>query len=177
MRSAVEGQGSNRDGLAPEVERYARTLEAANLALGRIARDLAADLRQDSGEASTYGGALADFVAVLAGRDALAPLASLAEAVRSATEAMHLRLQALGARIARGAAETEELRERLVEAKREAGTDPLTGAANRRRLEEVLAAEATREDGAPFSLLLLDIDRFKASTTSTATRWATRRCG
>jgi diguanylate cyclase len=161
MRSAVEGQGGNRDGLALEVERYARTLEAANLALGRIARDLAADLRRDSGEASTYGVALADFAAELAGRDALAPLASLAEAVRSATEAMHLRLLALEARIARGAAETEELHERLVEAKREAGTDPLTGAANRRRLEEVLAAEATREDGAPFSLLVLDIDRFK----------------
>ena len=49
MRSAVEGQGGNRDGLAPEVERYARTLEAANVALGRIARDLAADLRRDFG--------------------------------------------------------------------------------------------------------------------------------
>src|SRR4051812_50152255 len=72
MRSAVEGQGGNRDELAPEVERYARTLEAANLALGRIARDLAADLRRDSGEASTYGVALAHFAAELGGRDALA---------------------------------------------------------------------------------------------------------
>jgi diguanylate cyclase len=161
MRFPGDGHGSSRDGPAPDVERYARTLEAANLALGRIARDLAADLRRDSGEASSYGAALADFAAELAGRDALAPLADLAEAVRAATEAMHLRLQALEARVARGAAETEELRERLAEAKREAGTDPLTGAANRRRLEEVLAAEATREDGAPFSLLLLDIDSFK----------------
>jgi diguanylate cyclase len=161
MRFPGDGHGSSRDGPAPDVERYARTLEAANLALGRIARDLAADLRRDSGETSSYGAALAGFAAELAGRDALAPLAGLAEAVRAATEAMHLRLQALEARVARGAAETEELRERLAEAKREAGTDPLTGAANRRRLEEVLAAEATREDGAPFSLLLLDIDSFK----------------
>jgi diguanylate cyclase len=161
MRFPGDGHGSSRDGPAPDVERYARTLEAANLALGRIARDLAADLRRDSGEASSYEAALAGFAAELAGRDALAPLAGLAEAVRAATEAMHLRLQALEARVARGAAETEELRERLAEAKREAGTDPLTGAANRRRLEEVLAAEATREDGAPFSLLLLDIDSFK----------------
>jgi diguanylate cyclase len=161
MRFPGDGHGSSRDGPAPDVERYARTLEAANLALGRIARDLAADLRRDSGEASSYGAALAGFAAELAGRDALTPLAGLAEAVRAATEAMHLRLQALEARVARGAAETEELRERLAEAKREAGTDPLTGAANRRRLEEVLVAEATREDGAPFSLLLLDIDSFK----------------
>ena len=161
MRFPGDGHGSSRDGPAPDVERYARTLEAANLALGRIARDLAADLRRDSGEASSYEAALAGFAAELAGRDALAPLAGLAEVVRAATEAMHLRLQALEARVARGAAETEELRERLAEAKREAGTDPLNGAANRRRLEEVLAAEATREDGAPFSLLLLDIDSFK----------------
>src|SRR3954454_1904268 len=173
MRTAVEGQGGNRDGLAPEVQRYARTLEATNLALGRIARDLAADLRRDSGEASTYGVALADFAAELAGRDALAPLASLAEAGRAATEAMHLRLQALEARIALGAAETEELRERLVEAKREAGTDPLTGAGSRRCWRR-----RRRGRTAPRSACCCSTSTAsRASTTSTATKWVTRRCG
>jgi diguanylate cyclase (GGDEF)-like protein len=45
-----------------------------------------------------------------------------------------------------------------------AATDPLTGAANRARFEERLLAEHRRHDrapGIPFSVLLLDIDRFK----------------
>ena len=161
MRSPDDRPGNGRDGTAPEVERHARTLEAVNAALGHIARELAADLQRDSGEASRYGATLAYFSAELATRDTLAPLAGLAEAVRAATEAMHHRILALEVRIARGAEETEELRERLAEAKREAGTDPLTGVANRRRLDEALVVEATRADGVPFSLLLVDIDRFK----------------
>lgn len=43
-------------------------------------------------------------------------------------------------------------------------TDPLTGAWNRRYLEPTLAAEATRAEryGHPFSLLVIDIDQYKA---------------
>jgi diguanylate cyclase (GGDEF)-like protein/PAS domain S-box-containing protein len=42
-------------------------------------------------------------------------------------------------------------------------TDPLTGLANRRKLDETLAAECARSSraGPPLSLLLLDIDHFK----------------
>ncbi|WP_321940489.1 GGDEF domain-containing protein, partial [Paraburkholderia sp. J8-2] len=45
-----------------------------------------------------------------------------------------------------------------------AATDPLTGAANRRQFIESVEAEIGRAQhgGAPFSLLALDIDRFKA---------------
>lgn len=46
---------------------------------------------------------------------------------------------------------------RLIEARREAVTDPLTGLANRAGLHEALAGLA----GAPFDLALLDLDGFK----------------
>jgi diguanylate cyclase (GGDEF)-like protein len=45
----------------------------------------------------------------------------------------------------------------------QAATDPLTGLANRRRLEEVLGGEwgRCRRDGRPFAVLAIDIDHFK----------------
>ncbi len=51
--------------------------------------------------------------------------------------------------------------ERTRDLERLAVTDPLTGLGNRRALDEALA-EAVREDGAGFSLILADIDHFKA---------------
>jgi diguanylate cyclase (GGDEF)-like protein len=57
-----------------------------------------------------------------------------------------------------------ERNERLVgELRRAALTDPLTGLPNRRALESAFVREAGREGraGRPFSLLLLDLDRFK----------------
>lgn len=63
----------------------------------------------------------------------------------------------------RGAAEVAltSAAERLAEL---ASTDPLTGVANRRRFDEALTAEWSRaqRDGSTVSLVLLDIDRFKA---------------
>ncbi|KAG8150915.1 GGDEF domain-containing protein [Burkholderia catarinensis] len=49
-----------------------------------------------------------------------------------------------------------------------AATDPLTGAANRRQFIESVEAEITRakRNGAPFSLLALDLDHFKAINDS-----------
>ncbi|WP_182085922.1 diguanylate cyclase [Aureimonas sp. ME7] len=46
---------------------------------------------------------------------------------------------------------------------RRADTDGLTGLANRRRFDEMLRAEIARagEKGAPISMLLIDVDRFK----------------
>jgi len=50
------------------------------------------------------------------------------------------------------------------EAEREAHTDPLTGLANRRRFDDMLAAavDASERDGRPLSLLALDLDHFKS---------------
>ncbi len=48
------------------------------------------------------------------------------------------------------------------ELSRLAGTDPLTGLANRRRFEAVLAAEWRRAAEVPLALLMVDADAFKA---------------
>jgi GGDEF domain-containing protein len=64
------------------------------------------------------------------------------------------------------------------ELQRLATTDVLTQSSNRRHFFECAqqAFDSAREDGTPLAFLLLDIDDFKASTTATATRKATRYC-
>ena len=56
--------------------------------------------------------------------------------------------------------------------------DDLTGVGNRRHLVQRLTEECARSErcGQPFSLLVIDLDGFKASTTPMATPPATPAC-
>jgi len=58
----------------------------------------------------------------------------------------------------------DRLRELLAAAERDAMTDPLTGVHNRRALDQALARASSRAErlGAPFSLLVIDVDQLKA---------------
>ncbi|MEM5373294.1 GGDEF domain-containing protein [Paraburkholderia azotifigens] len=73
----------------------------------------------------------------------------------------------LNARLAHAMARTESALQELQRTNRKlehlAATDPLTGAANRRHFIERLEAEVARakSDGAPISLMALDLDNFK----------------
>ena len=73
----------------------------------------------------------------------------------------------LTARLADAMARTESALQELQHTNQKleqlAATDPLTGAANRREFIQQVEAEITRakRDGAPFSLLALDLDHFK----------------
>src|SRR5947209_20324364 len=62
-----------------------------------------------------------------------------------------------------GTARRNSLARQLDQMERAASTDELTGLANRRLLQRALtdAAQRAAREGVPFSLLLLDIDRFK----------------
>ncbi len=59
--------------------------------------------------------------------------------------------------------EGNELRQRLEEAEREATRDVLTGLYNRKYLNTVIQAlhDDYREEGAPFTVIMMDIDHFK----------------
>ncbi|MDR7335390.1 GGDEF domain-containing protein [Roseateles asaccharophilus] len=62
------------------------------------------------------------------------------------------------------AALTVQLSEALAAMEHQAATDALTGLPNRRSLDQALAAQLAlaRREGRPLSLLMLDLDRFKA---------------
>jgi len=78
----------------------------------------------------------------------------------------------LMARLAEAMARTEsalqELKRTNLKLEHLAATDPLTGAANRRQFIDMVDAEIERakRGGAPFSLLALDLDHFKAINDS-----------
>ncbi len=58
---------------------------------------------------------------------------------------------------------TAELKEKIAEVEYLSLTDPLTGIANRRKIESVLSAEIdrTHRTGNPLSVIMIDIDNFK----------------
>ncbi|AKM02781.1 MULTISPECIES: GGDEF domain-containing protein [Burkholderia cepacia complex] len=80
-------------------------------------------------------------------------------------EELFARLREAMARTERALQELQRTNEKL---EYMASTDPLTGAANRRRFIERVEAEIARarRNGAPFSLLSLDLDHFKAINDS-----------
>src|SRR5690349_11769939 len=82
-------------------------------------------------------------------------LAELSKAVSRATE--------LEAHFTASLHELDNIRDKLTISERRSRTDPLTGLANRRALEDFVrgAQIASMETGAPLSILLVDIDRFK----------------
>ena len=88
-------------------------------------------------------------------------------AARTGFEATHEELSQLGAAFDAMAERLQvrerELRQALERLTHEAITDPLTGLYNRRFLYDALAreAEAAKRKQIPFSVILLDIDRFK----------------
>lgn len=140
----------------------ARLLRETAGRLQEIMGQAAGMLGEAGADATRYGSSLsalsddlaqgaADPAAVV--RRLLAEMREMQE--RNATLAA--RLEALSQRVAL-------LEEKLEAAQREASTDPLTGLPNRRAFDhrlQALAGEAMNS-GAPLSLLLLDVDRFKA---------------
>lgn len=80
-------------------------------------------------------------------------------------------LQGIGKRVVEGirlqianAALAAQLSDALAAMAQQAATDPLTGLPNRRSLDQTLAAQLAmaQREGRPFSVLMLDLDHFKA---------------
>ncbi|MEM7253307.1 MAG: diguanylate cyclase [Pseudomonadota bacterium] len=85
---------------------------------------------------------------------------SLAEETRAVRHSGHQ----LRSRLAESQREAEELRRELAQARRQANTDPLTGAANRAVFQRAILRmiENANANGQPLGLLIADIDHFKS---------------
>ena len=113
-------------------------------------------------------GRLAGVAEALSGRLIARPtpdeLMTALVALNSETEAAQTRHRLLEEQLSASAGHIAELHRDLVETRRAAATDALTGLANRKAFDGFLrdSIARTRADaGSTFSLILLDIDRFK----------------
>ncbi len=148
-------------------------LRNASQRIGQTMTEVANYLDAASGSAERYGSVLADFTGSagqmgdLTGPANLRVVAELSDAigkVLAETRTMAEINSLLEERLQLSIREIELLREHLDLLEREAGLDALTGIANRKSFDIVLReaiALASREEQ-PLSLLMIDIDHFKA---------------
>jgi diguanylate cyclase len=146
-------------GRTAQLERIQELVGKADGALEAIAGELGG-FRADT---AAYGATLEGAATTLERSGRSDGIARLVAELQAATAAMRARAEALEQELGRRDAELAALRVDLAKAEDAMSSDPLTGIGNRRRFDralEKLAREAI-EQGAPLSLLMVDIDHFK----------------
>ncbi len=126
-----------------------------------------------------YSERLTDASETLQGNHDGDALRAIVEQLVAGAREMEINNKKLETRLAASRQEIEQLQQNLEAVRTESLTDPLTTLANRKFFDAALAkaiAERARQNGEPLSLLIADIDHFKASTTNTATSPAIRCC-
>jgi diguanylate cyclase len=91
-------------------------------------------------------------------------VAELVQTLLAETRDIGARTSRIEVQLEANAQMMQTMQRSLAETRREAATDSLTGLANRHGLDQTLQAEAEKADaeGTPLSLVLLDLDHFKA---------------
>ncbi|WP_247872419.1 GGDEF domain-containing protein [Azospirillum sp. TSO35-2] len=146
--------------LDAEAQAIRETSDKARYALGRILEQLG----NVGSETERYGNALSGFRDELDQPLSLPELRAMIAAIAVETKEIVDRQTALQLQLQESSQQLAEMRVSLDSARREAMTDGLTGIANRKAFDLMLVEamdEATRES-LPLSLLMLDIDHFKA---------------
>lgn len=122
-------------------------------------------LLQHSGQQSVRASANFEQAAkVLEQQLDVAELRALVQALEGEARRMAAEARSLGHELQRSSREVSELQTHLERMRQETITDPLTGVGNRKCFDDSLRRLATRslEEGTPLSLMLIDIDHFKA---------------
>jgi len=117
-----------------------------------------------AGSATSYSASLADASATLQGASDGTVLRAVIERLISGARDMETNNKKLEARLSASRQEIEQLQQNLEVVRTESLTDPLTTLANRKFFDTELAkaiAEA-KQSGEPLSLLMSDVDHFKA---------------
>jgi diguanylate cyclase len=141
-------------------------IEAGSRLDGMIA-EVMSQLGVAGQDASRYGDTLATFNAALP-RGAAKDMQRAVETMLRETNRMAERNKALETQLASSSAEIDHLRQDLDGLRRVALVDALTGIANRKCFDQSLreAAAAALEHGTSLSLIMIDIDHFKAFNDS-----------
>ncbi|WP_165585627.1 GGDEF domain-containing protein [Roseococcus sp. SYP-B2431] len=167
LDAALEGGGRIAQPRMDEL--HAQFFEAGHeaLSLHEMSRRLegavseAVTLVDGAREAATrYGGSLREASDGLS--DGPEALGAVLQRLVAETREVSRRSDAAARRLTETARKTQELHAQLAEARRQATTDPLTGLANRRCLDEALRAGLEEAGTLPLALVMVDVDHFKA---------------
>jgi len=146
--------------LDAEAQAIRETSERARTALAKIL-----DMLNAVGtETNRYGTALAGFQGELDGPMSMGDLRAMVAAIAAETTSIVDQQTRLQSQLLDSSQQLAEMRVNLDTARREAMTDGLTGIANRKALDITLneAAKEAVQENQPLSLLMVDIDHFKA---------------
>nr|WP_247893909.1 GGDEF domain-containing protein [Azospirillum endophyticum] len=143
-----------------EAQAIRETSDKARYALGRILEQLG----NVGSETERYGNALSGFREELDQPLSLPELRAMIAAIAAETREIVGRQTALQLQLQESSQQLAEMRVSLDSARREALTDGLTGIGNRKAFDLMLqkAMEASARDEQPLSLMMVDIDHFKA---------------
>ncbi len=165
------GDGVTADAVEALYERFfttrdeLRAIEEAGVRIDRALAELVDEVKLAGRETNSYGGTLNDLDARLQQEEATTErVVAIVSELRHETRKMGQRTTSLETRLNSSAEELDVLKKEVVNARREANTDALTGLANRRSFDWELSrcTEAAAREHGPLSLLMIDIDFFKS---------------
>ena len=144
-------------------EQDEEVLEAMRLDLRRIIGDIQGEFKQSSGNLSSYAEKLNHFAGILDQSDASGNMPAEVQNVIDDTRTMERYQHQLDSQMSSVLDEVVSLRKELEQVKEESLTDALTSIANRKAFDAALdrVFKESQEEGAPFCVLLADIDYFK----------------
>jgi diguanylate cyclase len=147
-----EGAAGKRNQITPDD--LETLIEKASTYINDVKVIVAKSGKEASGFGSALEGAMDDFSK--RETDTLGQLVNLTQQMIAATKAAESELRSRQAAV-------DDLRKSLAEARTKADTDALTGLSNRRAFERNFGAavERCRTSGAPLSLAICDVDKFK----------------
>ena len=173
LKAEIDRMVAEQAGFSPEIcqrlyrqfvaEHDIGNIESVRSNLNQILCDVGASLIEVGNDAQAFEGTLGGFVSGVAESGDLVEVRELLETLIAETRLMKNATSEMQARFEARSKEIDDLQEQLQRERRRAVTDPLTGLYNRfAMLERLNAAIAERGEGQAPSVVLLDIDHFKA---------------
>ncbi|WP_407276363.1 GGDEF domain-containing protein [Halothiobacillus sp. DCM-1] len=140
-----------------------KEMSKAHAALLRVVRNLMMQMLTTGNEFSNYAASLGDFMRKIDRSDSIEDIRSLTAEIIDDSREIQRSTKDTSIQLTSAGDEINRLKEELEAARRDARTDPLTGLANRRGLNDLLQQriQIFLQEKIPFCVILSDIDFFK----------------
>jgi diguanylate cyclase len=144
--------------------RTAQMMDSLGGNIDGLIENILSQLESSTRDTADYKDTLSAATGQLVAERSPADVRKLVDGLIAATRAMEHRAKSLEGELQASSQQVSELRTKLADVRKESMTDPLTHIANRKAFDESIrgALAAVAEEGEAATLLLCDIDHFKA---------------